>query len=168
MPLEWSHTKLSAGGQPFHDDTDLTVIVKVLEDKRPPRAMFMDSLWGLLELCWMPQPNDRPTIGGVLQCLEVVSNLSEPPSTGVVEETEGYWDSTAGSSGVPHWTSTMMTERNTVTHPSPSYLAHRLLSRGETESVPSIVKVIGEADVGSRKKTGQDGLVSWTRQVSAT
>ena len=61
-----------------------------------------------------------------------------------------------------------MTERNTVTNPSPSYLARRLLSRGETESVSSIVKVIGEADVGSRKKTGQDGLVSWTRQASAT
>ena len=93
MPLEWSHTKLSAGSQPFHDDTDLTVIVKVPEDKRPPRAMFMDSLWRLLKPCWMPQPNDRPTIEGVLQCLEVVSNLSEPPSAGVVEETDGDWDS---------------------------------------------------------------------------
>ena len=40
----------------------------------------------------MPQPNNRPCIEDVLQCLERVANLSEPPSFRVDEETEEDFD----------------------------------------------------------------------------
>ena len=48
------------------------------------------------------QPNNRPSIEAVLQCLEMVPNLSAPPSPGVDEGVDGGgddWNSTASSSG---------------------------------------------------------------------
>jgi hypothetical protein len=77
-----------SGNLPFHEDTDLTVFVKVLEGRRPPRGMkFGKVLWWMLERCWSPQPNNRPSIKVVLQCL-VFSNLLGPPSLGVDEGME--------------------------------------------------------------------------------
>ena len=94
-----------SGNLPFHRDSDLTVFMKVVEGERPPRGVkFTKGLWKMLELCWAPQPNDRPSIEDILQCLEMVSNLSEPPSPRLGEEMEkddDDWDSTSDdSSGV--------------------------------------------------------------------
>ena len=91
-----------SGNLPFHEHTDLAVIVKVLEGERPPRgARFAKSLWKMLELCWSSRPNNRPSIEDVLQCLELVSNSSEPPSPEMDEETEDCdeWDSANGFPG---------------------------------------------------------------------
>lgn len=64
-----------SGKVPFHDDRDPTVLVKVLKGERPRREEgFADNLWNMMERCWMPQPSDRPSVEGVLQCLEVCSN----------------------------------------------------------------------------------------------
>jgi len=90
-----------SGHLPYHKHTDLTLFVKVLEGVRPPRGSgFADSLWGMLELCWIPQPNARPSIENVLQCLERVSRFSEPPSPGIDGRVNagGGWDSTSDSS----------------------------------------------------------------------
>jgi len=99
-----------SGNLPFHEHTDLTVFVKVLQGVHPPRgAGFTDGLWGMLELCWVPQPNARPSIEDVLQCLERVSQSSESPFPGVNEELDegGGWDSTNNSSGMfSHFTPT--------------------------------------------------------------
>jgi len=87
-----------SGNIPFHEHADLAVFVKVLKGDRPTRrARFMNDLWKMLESCWAPQPNDRPSIEDVLQCLEAVSTSSEAP-LGVDEETEGYSDQDSGSS----------------------------------------------------------------------
>jgi hypothetical protein len=68
-----------SGNVPFHEDADLTVLLKVLGRKRPPRGGgFSTDLWGMLERCWESQPSNRPSIGDVLQYLEVLSNSSEP------------------------------------------------------------------------------------------
>ena len=48
----------------------------------------MDGLWKVLELCWAPQPKDRPSIEEILQCLEEVLDLSEPLSPWVDDEAE--------------------------------------------------------------------------------
>ena len=88
------------GHLPFHKHTDLTVFVKVLKDMRPPReAGFADSLWGMLELCWAPQPSSRPNIEDVLRCLEKVSWCLGPPSSGIGGEVDGGedWGSAGGS-----------------------------------------------------------------------
>ena len=119
-----------SGKPPFHKDTNQVVSMKVVEGKHPPRGMrFTETLWRMLELCWMTQPSNRPTIGYVLQCLEVVSNLSEPPS-GADEETEGNddWDSTTDSSGILSWSDgTAIAQRNTSISPlaPPNYPGDR-------------------------------------------
>ena len=92
-----------SGHVPFHRDADLAVFVNVLAGERPPRGVgFAGSLWKTLELCWASQPNNRPSIEDVLQCLETISNLPEPYSPGVDEETESSdgWDSADGSPDV--------------------------------------------------------------------
>jgi serine/threonine protein kinase len=98
-----------SGNLPFHEDTDLTVFVKVLEGERPPRGgKFREGLWRMLEQCWGSQPNNRPTIEDVLQRLEMFSNSSEPCSLevdGEVERDGDDWDSTNGFSGVSGGTS---------------------------------------------------------------
>jgi len=92
-----------SGRLPFHQHTDLTVFVKVLAGEHPLRAVgFTESLWKMLGLCWTPQPKSRPSIEGVLQCLEGVLGLSEPFSPWVDEETESDsddWDPVTDSSG---------------------------------------------------------------------
>jgi serine/threonine protein kinase len=90
-----------SGRSPFYQHADLTVVMKVLEGERPTRGpWFAGSLWGMLKLCWAPQSSNRPSIEDVFRCLERVRTLSEPPSPGADEETEGYgddWDSTDDS-----------------------------------------------------------------------
>jgi len=92
-----------SGNIPFHKHADLAVFVKVLGGERPPRgAGFTESLWEMLELCWMPQPNDRPSIEAVLQCLEVTPSPTEHPSPRMDEgkdEGDDGWDSATSSSG---------------------------------------------------------------------
>jgi len=90
-----------SGHLPYHKHRDLTVFVKVLEGECPPQEVeFTDSLWEMLELCWMPQPNACPNIGDVLQCLEKVLDLSKPPSPSTDETTEDGddWGSASDSS----------------------------------------------------------------------
>ena len=92
-----------SGNFPFHKDADLAVFMKVVEGERPPRgAKFTKILWEMLEWCWVPKPNDRPSIEDVLQCLEMASNSLEPPSPGVDEgiDMDGDdWDWATDSSG---------------------------------------------------------------------
>ena len=99
-----------SGHLPFHRYGDLKVFSNVLAGGRPPRgAGFTDPLWKMLEMCWAPQQNNRPSIEDVLQCLEVTPNLSEQPSVRADEEIEGHddWDSTdsSPSAGSDHDTS---------------------------------------------------------------
>jgi len=92
-----------SGHFPFHTDADLTVSLKVVEGKRPPRgAKFTKSLWGMLEQCWASGPNDRPSIEDVLRHLEMASNSLEPSSPRANEgadEDSDDWDSATNSSG---------------------------------------------------------------------
>ena len=70
-----------SGKVPFHGCTDLIVSLKVVAGERPRRrANFKESLWKMLERCWARHPNDRPSIGDVLQCLETVSSSRVPPA----------------------------------------------------------------------------------------
>ena len=91
-----------SGHLPFHEYADLTVFLKVLKGVRPPREVgFANSLWGMLESCWAPQPSARPSVEDVLQCLESVSWSSEPYSLEIATEGAPVWfsdlDSTSGS-----------------------------------------------------------------------
>jgi len=94
-----------SGHLPFHEDTDLTVSVKVSEGKRPPRgAGFTKALWKMMEQCWALQPNDRPPIEDVLRCLETSSHSSEPLSPEVDDgmETDSGSEPTFSRSSFAH------------------------------------------------------------------
>ena len=97
-----------SGNLPFHKHADINVFLKVVEGERPPRGVrFTTNLWEVLELCWASKPHDRPSAEEVLQCLEVASNSSGPPSSRLdeAEEDGDESDSTTGSSDTPTWTS---------------------------------------------------------------
>jgi len=148
-----------SGKLPFHEHTDLTVFLKVVEGERPPRAVgFTDDLWGTLKLCWAPQPYTRPNIEDVLQCLERVLNSSEPPSPGTDQEAEDGddWDSTSDSSGFPNGRSdTRMTGRSTTASSDVSFHPIPILI------VPGspIIEATGGTDVGSLGEATYPGVL---------
>ena len=81
-----------SGHPPFVQDKHTVVIRKVMEGERPGRpqgtqaAWFTDGLWEMLGLCWKPQPQDRPSLKALLQCLEDVTPSSRPPPTSTMGE----------------------------------------------------------------------------------
>ena len=78
-----------SGHSPFHKYLDLTVFVKVLAGERPARGVgFTESLWKMLELCWAPQPKNRPSIEDVLLGLEAAPDSPESRLQRVDEEME--------------------------------------------------------------------------------
>jgi len=82
-----------SGRTPFARCKGTVVIRKVMGGERPrrprgSRAMwFTDGVWGMLELCWKPQPRDRPNLKSVLRCLEGVKRpLGTLPPAPTVDE----------------------------------------------------------------------------------
>ena len=65
-----------SGQVPFGTQyTKYVVTSKIIDGERPvvpegpERVWFTDDLWETLELCWSRQPEGRPTIGTVSECL---------------------------------------------------------------------------------------------------
>jgi len=73
-----------SGNAPFATHGVVSVIHKVTAGRRPERpqgtegAWFVDRLWDTLRLCWAHQPEGRPAIQDVLECLERVSRDRKP------------------------------------------------------------------------------------------
>lgn len=70
-----------SGQVPFQGCTDPVVIQRVLKGEHPERPQgpwFTDDLWGMLERCWLPKPNDRPTVEDILEILERISTVWQP------------------------------------------------------------------------------------------
>lgn len=90
-----------SGQVPFAPLKNFVVARKVVDGERPARpegvkgAWFTDELWATMELCWATQPENRPYIAAVLECLEQVSRDWEPPppqtEESVVEMDEDDW-----------------------------------------------------------------------------
>jgi hypothetical protein len=76
-----------SGRVPFYQYGDLIVPSIVFQGNRPGKpkgpegVWFKDDVWVVLERCWSSQPDERPTIEDVLQCLEALSSAwtSPPP-----------------------------------------------------------------------------------------
>jgi len=72
------------GVHPFPNYNNLIVTSKIVEGKRPGRpegeegVWFTNDLWEMLERCWSPQPERRPAIDAVLQCLRRGSTTWRP------------------------------------------------------------------------------------------
>lgn len=93
-----------SGKLPFHNDTDIEVSLKVIGGERPPwKTKFSESLWKMLGRCWVSNPDYRPSIEDVLQCLKMASESPLQHSVGSDKEVEvDYdcwdWDSSEESS----------------------------------------------------------------------
>ena len=78
--------EILTGKVPFPCCNNLVVMRKIVEGEQPERPQgpeavrFTDDLWGMLERCWLPKPELRPTIEGVLERLEQGSATWEPLS----------------------------------------------------------------------------------------
>ena len=70
-----------SGRTPFHQLQNHIVVQRVIEGLRPGRpegeegVWFTDELWGMVERCWTPGPDNRPSINTVLECLGLRSSL---------------------------------------------------------------------------------------------
>jgi len=91
-----------SGQVPFQGDRDILVIQRVVEGGRPgrPRGVegvwFTDDLWGMLERCWSPEPDDRPTVEEVLGNLERISVTWRPLPPSADTSSEGEVDINRG------------------------------------------------------------------------
>ena len=74
-----------SGHIPFPQCTSHNVMWKVMSGERPERPeeaeeeWFTDDIWQMLNRCWETQPESRPNVADVLECLEQVSRDPEPP-----------------------------------------------------------------------------------------
>jgi len=99
-----------SGEAPFARFKDFIVMRKFVEGERPERSegaegvWFTDDLWALLDLCWSAQPNKRPTIDTVFECLGCISTAWQPlPSSADghdIRMDEDDWHLTSESSGM--------------------------------------------------------------------
>ena len=93
-----------SGQAPFAQFHPGMVVLKVLQGERPVRpnglegTRFTDGLWRTLNLCWDAQPQRRPSVGAVLECLELVSRTQEAHPQ--VDESLGAGDD-GGLAGSP-------------------------------------------------------------------
>ncbi|KAF9791050.1 kinase-like domain-containing protein, partial [Thelephora terrestris] len=83
---------------PFHQEASCTIALRIMAGEHPLRGeRFTDSLWEMLEKCWIFQPNNRPRIEEVLQRLKRSSGLPVqfwPESDNEKDYHGGYSDST--------------------------------------------------------------------------
>lgn len=72
-----------SGQKPFARCREPAVIRKVINGERPERPQgvwFVDDVWEMVERCWESQPELRPDVKHILQCLEWVPERLQPPS----------------------------------------------------------------------------------------
>ena len=73
-----------SGRTPFAPSNAPVVIWMVLEGRRPTRPrgtegrLFTDAIWGVLELCWKPQPSERTNVEAVFRGLRGSPSLVQP------------------------------------------------------------------------------------------
>jgi serine/threonine protein kinase len=93
---------------PFTSDKNKwTVMQKVIEGGRPERPKgvkgewFVGDLWKTLEMCWAAEPESRPSIQAVFECLEQVPRDWKPSSPQMDEDVEvDEYESSIGISAV--------------------------------------------------------------------
>ena len=72
---------------PFYRHTDFAIVGRVIKGERPERPQgpegiggFTNAVWEVLELCWKPLPQERPSIEEVLKCMKKAATSWTPPS----------------------------------------------------------------------------------------
>ena len=93
-----------SGRTPFAQYHPGTVMTKILSGERPGRpqgsrrAWFGDGIWAMLDLCWKPQSDERPSLDTIMQCLQGASRPSGPiPPIEDETNTDGQADPATGT-----------------------------------------------------------------------
>lgn len=77
-----------SGQAPFSPYDGTAILFKVVDGEHPARpqggdgALFTAGLWRVLEFCWKPKPDDRPSLDIVLRCLRDGGKLPDQPQLG--------------------------------------------------------------------------------------
>lgn len=85
------------GSKPYGPKISFGTLHNILNGERPKRPrgeagqLFTDSIWGMVERCWKPQPKERASAKDVLWCLD-----GTPPTVG---ETDDQSDTEGSDSG---------------------------------------------------------------------
>ena len=69
-------SQVFTGAIPFSGKPPFAAMSDIMQGRRPPRPTyptFTESLWGLMQSCWDPDPHLRPEASGILQVLLVLS-----------------------------------------------------------------------------------------------
>ena len=99
--------EILSGSAPFAPSQ--APILKILRGDRPERpqgaqgARFTDDIWDMLESCWKPRPDDRPSLNALLRCLQGGAHPSGSPSHsdgGVENGADDQSDAPSSDSGV--------------------------------------------------------------------
>ncbi|KAF9642913.1 kinase-like protein [Thelephora ganbajun] len=83
-----------SGQTPLAQYSSLAVVRRALKGERPGRPqgkggeLFTHAIWGILELCWEPQPSDRISAKTVLLCLEGAPLPSRPSPPNMDRDSE--------------------------------------------------------------------------------
>ena len=111
-----------SGRAPFSRHHGPAIIGAIIKGERPRRprgeggAWLTDGVWSMMERCWRPRPDDRPSIGDVLECLDGVSRSWTPPSPQTVANTSTTDSPTRSSDS---WVKESTSESE-VSSPSPT------------------------------------------------
>ena len=100
-----------SGRAPFSQLKHYIVISKVMDGEQPERpkgvkgVWFTDELWQMVTWCWATEPENRPSIIAVLECLERVPRDLELPLQvdGDLGMDEDDWDLASNSSSQLSW-----------------------------------------------------------------
>ena len=111
------------GRVPFYQYENHVVPLKIFQGNRPGRpgglegVWLTDDVWAVLERCWTHQPNDRPGIENVLQCLEEASRVWTPPSPRAVSSPSTTDSPTRDTFGTFDTTTELSTDGSEPGHP---------------------------------------------------
>jgi len=142
-----------SGHLPFYGFANRVIYGKVFRGDRPEKpegaegAWFTDEVWEVLRSCWAPQPENRPSIGDVLQCLEKVSRSWVPPSPRLLVALPTLNSVTWGSSNI------VTAESTDVDDGSPSSQLMEKPDEGESAGTASQV---------SSTSSGSDTVIYWS------
>ena len=153
-----------SGHPPFHQHAGPVAVGHVVEGKHPERpqgvggSWFTDDVWEVLERCWTPQPNTRPSIEDVLQCLEKVSRSWTQPPPRTITGTQTADSPTRDSFGFSTEWSTDGRDAPSLFQADRSQPPQRLLPKGDLdddniyllndESSALLHRVPGHQDLG--------------------
>ena len=96
------------GKPPFRGCSNLAVMRMIVEGEHPSRpkgpeaVWFTDDLWGTLEQCWLYKAKLRPTVEGVLECLEQGLATWEPLSINTDSDSQVDSDDDSASAASDH------------------------------------------------------------------